>query len=562
MSSQADLLFGKLAVMNRFATQEQIDECIALQERYTADGMQMSLGEILQKKGYLKPNQVPAILRAQQYMALRSEDIRFGQIAVANKFATQAQIDEALGQQQEDFKKGRKVQRVGKMMLDQGRMNPQQVNAVLKAQDRIKSQSGPSPAAPPTQPAPTRTGAVPSNADTQPISISSLEAETPKTPAPAPVRRTGTPPVARPAAASPQDAPTVKTPLPGTPPARTATPARRATPPPAPADDIPEVPVAPPAAPRRPTAFPAAETPVAPVTPKRPTEFRPAPTAKDIPSAPVAPGGKRPTEYRPAPTAKDIPSVPVAPTTKRPTEHRPAPTARDIPAAPVAPTTKRPTEFRAAPSARDVPSAPPAGTQKTSRPTGIGPSPAGRAPVVPATPAKTARPTGSVPTPAKGPATPVRPTSATPRPAAPAPPPAAAAADTGEQLVVKLSGAQIIVRQSGVTHKSGQLWNIHIVGLQGNLDGKTFPHVEEFLNNLMDQGNYRFVLNCKGMDYLSSAGVGVLISVARRAREVQGDIVLAEVPKKVQSILNLLGLGSYLTSYPVEKEALAAFAQS
>ena len=625
MSSQADLLFGKLAVMNKFVTQPMVDECVALQEQYAGEGTQASLGDIMVKQGYLKPNQLTGVLRAQQYMSLRSEDMRFGQIAVANKFSTQETINAALEQQAADFKAGRKVVRVGKIVLDSGLMTPQQVNACLKAQDRIKVQAAqPAPSAsaaaaagepPPPPPAPsspqartqTRFGAAPSSTETQQIpAVSRGPQEAPAAPVPPAVARPAvpaSPAVARPAVpASPAVArpavpasPAVARPaVPASPavarPAVPASPAvaRPAVPAP-PAVARPTAPASPAAGTARPTptAAPAPDTgtkkktsfmpapqPPAAKTPepgpRKKTVFQPAPQAEDVPTAPtvepVMPDAppvatpKRKTIFMPVPTAsvESIPEAPVAPTTtNRPTRFL------ESPVAPAGPGARRPTEYRpvGGSTGTEVPTAPTAATPgaptKSLRPTGLGLKP----PVRPtgSMPAPGAAPTGpssGIPRrPTVGMSAPKGPGASSVKPAAKAPEPA------GDTQVFALGAAKVSLRSASVNHKSGQIWGVHVVTLHGNLDGKTFPHIEEFLKNLMDQGHFRFVLNCKGLDYLSSAGVGVLISVATRSREVQGDILLSEVPKKVLGIINVLGLGAYLTAFANDDAALAALAQ-
>ncbi len=56
------VLFGKLAVREKFLTQDQLNECLRLQAK---EGETRSLGEIMVAKGYLTPQQVKALLSRQ-----------------------------------------------------------------------------------------------------------------------------------------------------------------------------------------------------------------------------------------------------------------------------------------------------------------------------------------------------------------------------------------------------------------------------------------------------------------------------------------------------------------
>ena len=48
-----DILFGRIVVSKRLATQSQVNECLREQERIERMGMFLRLGEIMVKKGYL-----------------------------------------------------------------------------------------------------------------------------------------------------------------------------------------------------------------------------------------------------------------------------------------------------------------------------------------------------------------------------------------------------------------------------------------------------------------------------------------------------------------------------
>ena len=60
-----DVLFGRIVVSKRLATQSQVNECLREQERIERMGMFLRLGEILAKKGYLSEAQMEEILAYQ-----------------------------------------------------------------------------------------------------------------------------------------------------------------------------------------------------------------------------------------------------------------------------------------------------------------------------------------------------------------------------------------------------------------------------------------------------------------------------------------------------------------
>jgi hypothetical protein len=65
-SKLSDVLFGRLVVARKLATQSQVNECIREQASLEAMGMFMRVGEILVKKGYLTEAQIEEVAAYQK----------------------------------------------------------------------------------------------------------------------------------------------------------------------------------------------------------------------------------------------------------------------------------------------------------------------------------------------------------------------------------------------------------------------------------------------------------------------------------------------------------------
>jgi len=98
-----------------------------------------------------------------------------------------------------------------------------------------------------------------------------------------------------------------------------------------------------------------------------------------------------------------------------------------------------------------------------------------------------------------------------------------------------------------------------LVRLDGSLDSYSFPTLETTLNELRDANRHRVVLDCTGLDYISSVALGALIGFARRARENEGDLKLANLSPKIFNIVELLGFHKILEILDTEDAALAKF---
>ena len=100
---------------------------------------------------------------------------------------------------------------------------------------------------------------------------------------------------------------------------------------------------------------------------------------------------------------------------------------------------------------------------------------------------------------------------------------------------------------------------VHVLDLHGLLDAFTSKKFEDYLSDLIAAGGTQIVLDCEKLDYISSAGIGVLMGSVRKCRDVKGDLRLAGVPEKIRKIFGLVGLPSLLRIYDAQKGAVMSF---
>ena len=108
---------------------------------------------------------------------------------------------------------------------------------------------------------------------------------------------------------------------------------------------------------------------------------------------------------------------------------------------------------------------------------------------------------------------------------------------------------------------------VTIIALSGQLDAHTAPEFERFLERVVrDEGKRQLVLDFHGLEYISSAGLGVLMGLIEEVRAVDdrsstvgGDIKLAALPEKIFHVLDLLGFPIVFQIFPSVREAEAAF---
>lgn len=100
-----------------------------------------------------------------------------------------------------------------------------------------------------------------------------------------------------------------------------------------------------------------------------------------------------------------------------------------------------------------------------------------------------------------------------------------------------------------------------IAGLQikGFLDAHSFEEFDAALGELFERSVYKVIVDLTNLEYVSSAGAGVLIAALSEAKEHGGEIVLVNPNESVAEVFELLGLTQLFTLTDDREEALAVF---
>jgi len=83
--------------------------------------------------------------------------------------------------------------------------------------------------------------------------------------------------------------------------------------------------------------------------------------------------------------------------------------------------------------------------------------------------------------------------------------------------------------------------DLTILSLEGFLDAHTAPEFETAMQREIDAGHLKLIVNCQGLTYISSAGLGVFMSFLEELREKGGDIKICGATPKVLQVFELLG---------------------
>ena len=100
--------------------------------------------------------------------------------------------------------------------------------------------------------------------------------------------------------------------------------------------------------------------------------------------------------------------------------------------------------------------------------------------------------------------------------------------------------------------------NIKVVRIVSRFDAYTAKEVEAALNELIDEGCRTILCDFSETEYISSAGLRVLLAAGKRLKKNGGMIALCSLQANVREVFDTAGFSALFDIYQTEKEALEA----
>jgi anti-anti-sigma factor len=98
---------------------------------------------------------------------------------------------------------------------------------------------------------------------------------------------------------------------------------------------------------------------------------------------------------------------------------------------------------------------------------------------------------------------------------------------------------------------------IVIIRVKGRLDAASSPQLQAAINTVIDGGHFKILLNFSDVDYLSSAGMRLLLAVSKKLGSLEGKVVACNLSDDVMEVIKMAGFDKVIEFYPNEAESLA-----
>ncbi len=97
------------------------------------------------------------------------------------------------------------------------------------------------------------------------------------------------------------------------------------------------------------------------------------------------------------------------------------------------------------------------------------------------------------------------------------------------------------------------------VDFPGKMDIETSNDFWVLFHTLVGGGARKIVVNMGEVEYIDSAGIGILINTAKMLRKEEGDLVISNVKEGVKVVLDVINLEKFIKFFNTEVEAVNHF---
>lgn len=103
--------------------------------------------------------------------------------------------------------------------------------------------------------------------------------------------------------------------------------------------------------------------------------------------------------------------------------------------------------------------------------------------------------------------------------------------------------------------------DVQMVGVRGRLDHNLTPELEATLNDLLAEGNERFIVDMSEVSYINSGGLRCLVTAWRKAKKKGGNVFLFGLQPRVEQVFSMVGFDKVFELYPTQGAAQAGWQQ-
>jgi anti-sigma B factor antagonist len=104
-----------------------------------------------------------------------------------------------------------------------------------------------------------------------------------------------------------------------------------------------------------------------------------------------------------------------------------------------------------------------------------------------------------------------------------------------------------------------EVGSVAVVRIEGHLDTNTSPEAQQHFDGLLKKGTSKILVDCEKVDFMSSAGLRVLLVTVKRLTAAGGSLRISGLNETVQEVFDISGFITIFAVFGTEAEALEGF---
>jgi anti-anti-sigma factor len=100
---------------------------------------------------------------------------------------------------------------------------------------------------------------------------------------------------------------------------------------------------------------------------------------------------------------------------------------------------------------------------------------------------------------------------------------------------------------------------VTVVAVEGELDLDASQEAEKQLTKLREDGVKKMLIDLQKLEFISSAGLRVLLATAQEIKAAGGDLRVCNLNETVKEVFDISGFSTLLMCYDNEAKAMASF---
>ncbi len=101
-----------------------------------------------------------------------------------------------------------------------------------------------------------------------------------------------------------------------------------------------------------------------------------------------------------------------------------------------------------------------------------------------------------------------------------------------------------------------------VLGVTGRVDASNAGLLESRLLGVIEAGHARVLVDCAGLEYISSAGLRALLMAAKRVKASKGLVAMAALQPQIREVFEIAGFASVFRMFPSREVAVTELAKS